>query len=82
MKQKDELLEQLKGLKYRVGKKEIEELEDKVKEASTDKEKRVTYILKEETIEKVKKVAKERDQTIKSLVQTALENHLKSLGYE
>ena len=82
MKQEDNLLKQLKGLKHRVGRKEREELEERVKEASTEGERRATYILKEETIEKVKEVAKERGQTIKSLVQTALENHLKSLGHE
>ena len=65
-----------------VGRKEREELEERVKEASTEGERRATYILKEETIEKVKEVARERGQTIKSLVQTALENHLKSLGHE
>ena len=58
MKQEDNLLKQLKGLKHRVGRKEREELEERVKEASTEGERRATYILKEETIEKVKEVAK------------------------
>lgn len=81
MKEKDNLLKQLKGLKRRVGAKEREE-ERALQQASKDKEIRATYILREATVARVREVAKETNQTIKSVVQTALNNHLKNYDNE
>ena len=78
---KDELLKQLKGLSYKVGAKEREE-ERALQQASKDKEIRATYILREATVARVREVAKETNQTIKSVVQTALNNHLKNYDNE
>ena len=78
---KDDLLKQLKGLSYKVGAKEREE-ERAIERASKDIEVRATYILKQETVFKIRDIARETKQNIKDIVQTALENHLKSLGYE
>lgn len=79
---KDELLKQLKGLSHRVGAKEREEQKRALREASKDKEIRATYILREATVAKVREVAKETNQTIKSVVQLALDNHLKNYDNE
>ncbi len=73
----DELLKQLKGLKYKIGAKEREEERAKQRDPS-DKEIRATYILRADTVARVREVAKETNQTIKSVVQTALNNHLKN----
>ena len=81
MKQKDDLLKQLKGLKYKVGAKEREEERAKQRDPR-DKEIRTTYILRADTVARVRKVAKETNQTIKSVVQTALDNHLKNYDNE
>ncbi len=78
---KDNLLNQLKGLSYKVGAKEREE-ERALQQASKDKEIRATYILREATVARVREVAKETNQTIKSVVQTALNNHLKNYDNE
>lgn len=78
---KDELLKQLKGLKYKVGAKEREEERAKQRDPS-DKEIRATYILRADTVARVREVAKETNQTIKSVVQTALDNHLKNYDNE
>lgn len=78
---KDELLKQLKGLKYKIGAKEREEERAKQRDPS-DKEIRATYILREATVARVREVAKETNQTIKSVVQTALNNHLKNYDNE
>lgn len=81
MKEKDNPLKQLKGLKYKIGAKEREE-ERALQQASKDKEIRATYILREATVARVREVAKETNQTIKSVVQTALNNHLKNYDNE
>ena len=81
MKEKDNPLKQLKGLKYKIGAKEREE-ERALQQASKDKEIRATYILRADTVARVKEVAKETNQTIKSVVQTALNNHLKNYDNE
>ncbi len=81
MKEKDNPLKQLKGLKYKIGAKEREE-ERALQQASKDKEIRATYILREATVARVREVAKETNQTIKSVVQTALNNHLKKYDNE
>ena len=73
---KDELLKQLKGLKSSIGKREREEEERALREA-TDKEMNATYYIKEKTILRVREVAKETKQPIKRIVQTALDNYLK-----
>ncbi len=78
---KDNLLNQLKGLSYKIGAKEREE-ERALQQASKDKEIRATYILREATVARVREVAKETNQTIKSVVQTALNNHLKKYDNE
>ena len=78
---KDELLKQLKGLKYKVGAKEREEERAKQRDPS-DEEIRATYILRADTVARVREVAKETSQTIKSVVQTALDNHLKNYDNE
>lgn len=78
---KDELLKQLKGLKYKVGAKEREEERAKQRDPS-DEEIRTTYILRADTVARVREVAKETNQTIKSVVQTALDNHLKNYDNE
>ena len=76
-----DLLNQLKGLSYKIGAKEREE-ERALQQASKDKEIRATYILREATVARVREVAKETNQTIKSVVQTALNNHLKNYDNE
>ena len=81
MKEKDNPLKQLKGLKYKIGAKEREE-ERALQQASKDKEIRATYILREATVARVREVAKETSQTIKSVVQAALDNHLKNYDNE
>lgn len=81
MKEKDNPLKQLKGLKYKIGAKEREE-ERALEQASKDKEIRATYILRADTVARVREVAKETNQTIKSVVQTALDNHLKNYNNE
>lgn len=81
MKEKDNPLKQLKGLKYKIGAKEREE-ERALQQASKDKEIRATYILRADTVARVREVAKETNQTIKSVVQTALDNHLKKYDNE
>ena len=81
MKEKDNPLKQLKGLKYKIGAKEREE-ERALQQASKDKEIRATYILRADTVARVREVAKETNQTIKSVVQTALDNHLKNYDNE
>lgn len=78
---KDELLKQLKGLSHRIGAKEREEERAKQRDPS-DEEIRTTYILRADTVARVREVAKETNQTIKSVVQTALNNHLKNYDNE
>ena len=81
MKEKDNPLKQLKGLKYKIGAKEREEERAKQRDPS-DEEIRTTYILRADTVARVREVAKETNQTIKSVVQTALNNHLKKYDNE
>ncbi len=81
MKEKDNLLKQLKGLKRRVGAKEREE-ERALQQASKDKEVRATYIIKQETVFKIRDLARDTKQSIKSVVQLALDNHLKKYDNE
>ena len=76
-----DLLNQLKGLSYKIGAKEREEERSKQRDPS-DEEIRATYILRADTVARVKEVAKETNQTIKSVVQTALNNHLKNYDNE
>ena len=78
---KDDLLKQLKGLSYKVGAKEREE-ERAIERASKDVEVRATYILKQETVFKIRDIARETKQNIKDIVQTALDNHLKDFYNE
>ena len=78
---KDDLLKQLKGLSHRVGAKEREE-ERAIERASKDVEVRATYILKQETVFKIRDIARETKQNIKDIVQTALDNHLKDFYNE
>ena len=78
---KDNLLNQLKGLSYKIGAQEREEERAKQRDPS-DEEIRTTYILRADTVARVREVAKETNQTIKSVVQTALNNHLKNYDNE
>ena len=82
MKQEDDLLKQLKGLKYKVARKEREEIEDKVKEASTEVERRATYILREKDIEAIKLLAHDKKRTIKSVMSEAIEDILTKYNYK
>ncbi len=78
---KDNLLNQLKGLSYKVGAKEREEERAKQRDPS-DKEVRATYIIKQETVFKIRDLARDTKQSIKSVVQLALDNHLKKYDNE
>lgn len=78
---KDNLLKQLKGLSYKVGAKEREE-ERALERASKVKERRVTYILTEHSIERIKVIAKESNRTIKDVAQEAIDNFIKEYDNE
>ena len=76
---KDKLLKQLKGLKYNIGKEPIVEKKiDRTSQKGTrEGETRITYIVKEETVERIRAIAKDRGQTIKATAQEALDNFIK-----
>ncbi len=82
MKEKDNLLKQLKGLKHRVGAKEREEQNRALREASKDKEQRSTYILTEHSVERLKQIAKESNRKIKEVAQQAIDNFIKQYDNE
>lgn len=83
---KDDLLKQLKGLSYKVGKKEKEELQARDRALQPpllkNEEVRATYIIKQETVFKIRELARDTKQNIKDIVQTALDNHLKNYSNE
>lgn len=79
---KDELLKQLKGLKYKIGAKERTEELERLKALKEDKEIKATYILRESIVVKIRLLAKDQKRTIKSIVNEAMEDILKKHNNE
>lgn len=76
---KDDLLKQLKGLKYNIGKEPI--IKKKVDRTSLigtkEGETRATFILQQYSADKLKEIAKESNRKIKEVAQEAIDDFIK-----